>query len=68
MMLYKLLRRGVRLSYPWFSLVISLWGILYSTGRHRQRSEIRFWRLYSRIDFAKWLAIAYDLIQPEFWI
>lgn len=63
----KLFWRLVRLTYPWSPLVITLWRIISSTDIDRHRAQVRFWLLYSRIDFASLLAIAIDLIQPEYW-
>jgi len=63
----KLFRRVVRRTYPWLPLVIALWRMATSTDAHRIRAQLRFWILYSRIDFANLLAIAIDLIQPEYW-
>jgi hypothetical protein len=67
-MFCKLLWRIVRLSYPWFSLVITLWRMATGTDVHRSRARVKFWRLYSRINFAALLSIAIDLSQPEYWV
>ncbi|MBW4421357.1 MAG: hypothetical protein KME13_19355 [Myxacorys californica WJT36-NPBG1] len=64
----KLFWRVVRLTYPWLPLVMTLWRIAGSTDIHRQRAQVRFWILFSRIKFANLLAIAIDLIQPEYWV
>lgn len=64
----RLFWRAVRLTYPWLPLALTLWRIVGSTDRRRHRAQVRFWRLYSRLDFADLLAIAIDLIQPEFWV
>jgi hypothetical protein len=44
-----------------------LWRSLISTGIDRTRAQLRFWILVTRIDFANLLAMAIDLIQPEYW-
>ncbi len=58
----------MRRTYPWIPLAIVLWRAAGATGRDRLRAQIKFWKLYSRIDFAGLLAIAMELIQPEFWV
>jgi hypothetical protein len=63
----KLFWRTVRLTYPWLPLLMTLWRIICATADHRQRALVRFWILLGRIDFANLLAIASDLIQPEYW-
>lgn len=68
MMSYRLFRRIARLTYPWLSLVINLWRIAHSTDVRRQRAQVRFWVRLSRIDFTNFLAIAINLIQPEYWV
>jgi len=46
-----------------------LWRVATSTDNlRRTHAQIRFWLLYSRIDFGNLLAIAIDLIQPEYWV
>jgi hypothetical protein len=57
----------IRLTYPWLPLLITLWRIIRLTGIDRCRAQVRFWILLSRIDFASLIALASDLIQPEFW-
>ncbi|AUS99937.1 hypothetical protein CLI64_05775 [Nostoc sp. CENA543] len=57
----------IRRTYPWLSLVINLWRITNSTDRQRHRAQVRFWILWSRIDFPSLIAIANELIQPEYW-
>lgn len=66
-MFCKLYWRIVRLTYPGLPLVIALW-TLGARGTQRQRGQVRFWKLYSHIDFTNLLAIARDLIQPEYWV
>ncbi|MBD2089039.1 hypothetical protein H6F67_04115 [Microcoleus sp. FACHB-1515] len=60
--------RILRLTYPWLPLAIALWRIITATDTCRLRARLRFWKLYSRIDFANLLAIAHDMIQPEYWL
>lgn len=67
-MLRKLFRQVVRFTYPWLPLTVTLWRILRSTGGDRQHAQARFWKLYSRINFANWLEMAIDLARPEFWV
>jgi hypothetical protein len=67
MMSCKLFWRSVRFTYPWLSLVIILWRMAHSTDVERHRAQVRFWILVTRIDFANLLAIAIDMIQPEYW-
>jgi len=38
-----------------------------STGVQRSRSQVRFWMLLTRIDFANLFAIAIEMSQPEYW-
>ncbi|MFN6452923.1 MAG: hypothetical protein RM022_012040 [Nostoc sp. EfeVER01] len=57
----------IRLTYPWLPLLITLWRIIRLTGIDRCRAQVRLWILLSRIDFASLIALASDLIQPEFW-
>lgn len=63
----KLFWHIIRLTYPWLPLLITLWRIIRLTGIDRCRAQVRFWILLSRIDFASLIALASDLIQPEFW-
>jgi hypothetical protein len=63
-----LFRRVVRLTYPWLPLTVSLWRVVMLTDIHRTRAQVKFWMLYSRINFAGLLATAIDLIQPEYWL
>lgn len=58
----------VRLTYPWVSLAIALWRMATLTELDRARAQVRFWILYHRINFANLLAIAIDLLQPEYWL
>lgn len=67
-MICRLFWRTVRLTYPWVPLAKALWLILTATGLERLRAQVRFWRLYSRIDFAELLAAAMDWIRPEYWV
>ncbi|XGW00317.1 MAG: hypothetical protein ACAF41_15450 [Leptolyngbya sp. BL-A-14] len=39
-----------------------------ATDVRRSHATVKFWRLYSRIDFATLLSIAIDLSQPEYWV
>jgi len=64
----KLFWQIVRRTYPWLPLVITLCRAACSRGNNRLRAQIRFWKLYSQINFANLLAIAIDLTQPEFWV
>jgi hypothetical protein len=64
----KLLWRLIRVTYPWVPIVITLWQMATRTDRYRSRAQVKFWRLYSRIDFATLLSIAIDLSQPEYWV
>jgi hypothetical protein len=64
----KLFWQIVRRTYPWLPLAITLWRIACLTGDDRLRAQVRFWKLYSRIQFAELLAMAIDLAQPEFWV
>jgi len=64
----KLFWRTVRLTYPWIPLMVMLWRVTTATDNvRRTHAQVRFWLLYSRIDFGNLLAIAIDLIQPEYW-
>ncbi len=63
----KLFWRIVRLTYPWLPLAIALWRIASSSGVHRTHAKVKFWVLSSRINFANLLALAIDLLQPEYW-
>jgi hypothetical protein len=63
----KLFWYALRFTYPWLLLVITLWRIITSTGLNRSRAQVRFWILFSRIDFASLILLANDLIQPEYW-
>ncbi|MBD2731949.1 hypothetical protein H6G96_38240 [Nostoc sp. FACHB-892] len=63
----KLFWHIIRLTYPWLPLLITLWRIIRLTGIDRCRAQVRFWILLNRIDFASLIALASDLIQPEFW-
>lgn len=67
-MLCKLFWQFLRRTYPWIPLAIALWRATGLAGHDRQRAQIKFWKLYSRIDFAGLLAIAIEMIQPEFWV
>lgn len=59
--------RLLRLTYPWLPLAISLCRISKANGLKRHQEKVRFWLLVGRVDFANLLAIAIDLIQPEYW-
>lgn len=59
---------AIRLTYPWLPLAIILWRIIKSTGIQRSRAQVRFWILFSRIDFASLMLFVNDLIQPEYWV
>lgn len=59
--------RIVRLTYPWVPLCVVGWKTITSAGIQRNLAQVRFWILLNRIDFANLLAIALDLIQPEYW-
>ncbi|MBD2595917.1 hypothetical protein BCD64_11015 [Nostoc sp. MBR 210] len=63
----KLFWQVIRCTYPWLSLAITLWRMIKSTGIHRSRAQVRFWILFSRIDFANLILLANELIQPEYW-
>lgn len=63
----KLFWHIIRLTYPWLPLLITLWRIIRLTGIDRCRAQVRLWILLSRIDFASLIALASELIQPEFW-
>lgn len=58
----------MRFTYPWLSLAIIIWRISKSTGIYRYRAQVKFWILFSKIDFANLLLLANDLIQPEYWV
>ncbi|YAF94091.1 MAG: hypothetical protein AB3A66_15860 [Nodularia sp. CChRGM 3473] len=60
--------RLIRHTYPWLPLLIQARRVIFSCGTHQIREQVRFWRLFYRLDFASLLAIAIDLIQPEFWV
>lgn len=60
--------RMVRLTYPWLPLLIMGWRTLTTHGNQRNLAQVRFWLLFNRIDFANLIAIALDLIQPEYWV
>ncbi|WP_297080023.1 hypothetical protein [Thermoleptolyngbya sp. M55_K2018_002] len=58
----------LRSSYPWGGLLLQLARLLWIGNERRSRERLRLWRLWLRIDFANLLAIAIDLMQPEFWV
>lgn len=58
----------LRSSYPWGGLLLQLIRLLWIGNERRSRERLRLWRLWLRIDFANLLAIAIDLMQPEFWV
>ncbi|MCC5639086.1 hypothetical protein LC593_25300 [Nostoc sp. CHAB 5844] len=66
-MFCKLFWQVTRFTYPWLPLAITLWRILKSHGIHRSRAQVRFWILFSRINFANIMLLANELIQPEYW-
>lgn len=59
--------RVVRRTYPWMPLLILGWRVLITQGNPHDRTLIRFWMLVYRLDLAGLMAIAMDLIQPEYW-
>jgi len=66
-MVCKLYWRALRHTYPWLPLAFTLWHLALASDRPCSRVRLRFWRLYSRINFANLLAIGMELIQPEYW-
>ncbi|MBD2342963.1 hypothetical protein H6G18_02215 [Anabaena subtropica FACHB-260] len=60
--------RLIRNTYPWLSLLIQARRVMFSCGNQKIREQVRFWQLFYRVDFASLLAIAIELIQPEFWV
>ncbi|AFY47838.1 hypothetical protein Nos7524_1980 [Nostoc sp. PCC 7524] len=60
--------RLIRKTYPWLSLVIQARRVIFASGVERMREQVQFWMLFYKLDFANLLAIAIDLIQPEFWV
>lgn len=63
----RLFWRTVRLTYPWLPLLVMGWRTLVMSGTDRDRAQVRFWVLLNRVDFANLLAIALEMIQPEYW-
>ncbi|EKQ71285.1 hypothetical protein OsccyDRAFT_0146 [Leptolyngbyaceae cyanobacterium JSC-12] len=59
--------RAMRLTYPWLPLLIMGWRTLKASGLDRDHTQVRFWLLLNRIDFANLWAIALEMIQPEYW-
>lgn len=59
--------RLLRNTYPWLSLFIQARRVIFSCGHDKIRQQVRFWWLFYQLDFANLLAIAIELIQPEFW-
>lgn len=59
--------RLIRKTYPWLSLVIQARRVMLAGGVEQMRERVRFWVLFYKLDFANLLAIAIELIQPEFW-
>jgi hypothetical protein len=60
---FRLLRR----TYPWLPLCIQVGRFVWFCHLPN-REQIRFWRLFVRVDFAELLAIVMELAQPEFWV
>lgn len=52
----------VRRTYPWATLVIITWRIIYSNGFKRDREKIRFLMALVKIDFAGILSLMNDLL------
>ncbi|BCL34147.1 hypothetical protein [Nostoc sp. MS1] len=60
--------RILRNTYPWLSLFRQARRVILSCGDEKVRQKLRFWWLFYQVDFAKILAIALELAQPEFWV
>ncbi|MEA5566704.1 hypothetical protein [Anabaena sp. UHCC 0399] len=60
--------RLIRKTYPWLSLVIQGRRVIFAASVEQMRERVRFWILFYKLDFANLLAIAIELIQPEFWL
>lgn len=60
--------RLIRKTYPWLSLLIQAKRVLFAGSVEQMREQVRFWTIFYKLDFANLLAIAIDLIQPEFWV
>lgn len=60
--------RFLRKTYPWLSLLIQARRVIFSGGTEQMRQQVRFCILFYKLDFANLLAIAIELIQPEFWV
>lgn len=61
---WRLLRR----TYPWLPLLLLGSRTLMGLNVLPDRDRLRCWYLLYRIDFANLLAIAIELIQPEYWL
>ncbi|MCG6133802.1 MAG: hypothetical protein MET45_03925 [Nostoc sp. LLA-1] len=60
--------RLIRRTYPWLPLIIQTRRVIFACDNQQVREQVRFWRLFYQLDFAGLIAIAIDLIQPEFWV
>ncbi len=58
--------RLFRRTYPWLPLLVLGGQVLIRQGTARDRW--RCWGLLAQIDFASLIAIAMDVMQPEFWL
>ncbi|KYC43593.1 hypothetical protein WA1_10725 [Scytonema hofmannii PCC 7110] len=55
---YQILRK----TYPWATLVITSWRLIFSRNVNRNREKIRFFTAFFKIDFAKVLSSINDMI------
>ncbi|MDX2232757.1 MAG: hypothetical protein NW220_24210 [Leptolyngbyaceae cyanobacterium bins.349] len=60
--------RILRRTYPWLPWMLITWQILVTHRDQRDRVLLRWWSLLYRLDWANLLAIAMDMIQPEYWM
>ncbi len=67
-MLRKFRWRILRATYPWFSLVRTAGQLPGCTDIAKSRIQVRFWVLLLKIDFASLIAIALELLTPEYWV
>lgn len=52
----------VKRTYPWATLVITVWRVISSSGLKRQREKARFFLVIVKIDFAGIISLMNDLI------
>jgi hypothetical protein len=67
-MMSRLFGRLLRRSYPWLPLLLLGSRTLIRLNASSHRDRLRCWWLLYRIDFANLLAIAMEMIQPEYWL